>query len=154
MILVSACLWGLTTRYDGRHSLCQGLKDKLAGQNVLPACPEELLGVPRQPVAFVGASRGCEGQELLDGKARLLTVNGADYSQAFIDGARRVLQLALEHKVHTAYLKDRSPSCGYDPQGLNPKGGPALGVLTTLLLHHGIRVHEVRADSCANTADN
>lgn len=149
MILVSACLLGHCTRYDGRHSLCPDLRQDLGGQRLLALCPEVLggLGVPRPPAHYLGGRFGQEGRDLLAGRARLLNGQGRDVSQAFIAGARAVLAQALAAGVRRAYLKDRSPSCGYDPQGRNPAGGIGLGVLSALLLEQGIEVIEVRAAS-------
>lgn len=149
MILVSACLLGHRTRYDGRHSLNDQLADKLADEQVLAVCPEMAggLGVPRLAARFENARLGREGTDLLAGYARLVNADGRGVSQAFIDGARQVAVRAAEHGVKLAYLKDRSPSCGYDPQGSNPKAGVRLGVLAALLIELGIEVIEVRASA-------
>lgn len=146
MVLVSACLWGEHTRYDGKNSLCMELKRQLAQEPVLALCPEVMggLSVPRPPAHFVNAAFGREGEDLLNGHARMLDAQGHDVSEAFIAGARQVLAMALAHGVKRAYLKDRSPSCGYDPNGLNPNGGPGLGVLSALLRANDIHVIEVR----------
>jgi uncharacterized protein YbbK (DUF523 family) len=147
MILVSACLWGLCTRYDGRVLAVPPLLADLPEAEVLALCPEVLggLGVPRPPARIVGATPGREGADVLAGRARVLTAQGLDLSQAFIAGAQAVLSQAREAGVSRAYLKDRSPSCGHDPRGHNPRGGPGQGILTALLLSHGIEVVEVGA---------
>jgi len=147
LILVSACLLGQRVRYDGRHSYSEVALGLAGGEPVLALCPEVLggLGVPRPPARFVGARFGREGQDLLDGRARLLDGQGRDLSPAFVAGARAVLALAQEQGVRLALLKDRSPSCAWDPQGLNPDGGPGLGVLAALLQAAGIELREVRA---------
>lgn len=154
MILVSSCLTGRCTRYDGRHSLDPQFMRRMEGRPILALCAEVAGGlpVPRPPAHFEGARPGREGEDLLNGRARLIDSEGRDVSRAFVDGAQAVLGQALATGVTHAYLKDRSPSCGYDPQGLNPKGGVRLGVLAALLLRHGIEVHEVRAaagEGCA-----
>ncbi len=147
MILVSACLLGHCTRYDGRHSLDEQLARRLDKEAVLALCPETAggLGVPRAPARFCGARPGCEGADLLAGRARLIDANGQDVSRAFIQGAREVLEQALAAGVRRAFLKDRSPSCGYDPAGANPLGGVRLGVLAALLVQRGFEITEVRA---------
>jgi uncharacterized protein YbbK (DUF523 family) len=146
MILVSACLWGQAVRYDGRARPHAGLLSTLKEEEVIALCPEIMGGltVPRPPARFSGARPGQEGYDLLQGRARLLNALGQDVSQAFISGAARVLELAGKKNVRLAYLKDRSPSCAFDPQGLNPLPGPRLGVLSALLLLNGIAVREVR----------
>ncbi|MBV1752315.1 MAG: hypothetical protein KUA39_11920 [Desulfarculus sp.] len=44
-------------------------------------------------------------------------------------------------------MKDRPPSCGWDPQGVNPQGGPGQGVLAALLSQMGVTVREVRSSA-------
>ncbi|MCB2226413.1 MAG: DUF523 domain-containing protein [Desulfarculaceae bacterium] len=147
MILVSACLLGHKVRYDGRHALNEEIKALVGDEEILALCPEVLggLGVPRPPARFVGASWGREGLDLIEGRARLMDDQGRDVSDYFIRGARAVALQARRQGVRLALLKDRSPSCGHDPAGLNPDGGPALGVLTAVLMAAGIEVREVRA---------
>jgi uncharacterized protein YbbK (DUF523 family) len=154
MILVSACLLGQSTRYDGGHCLEPELWVHLQRQPYMALCPEVMggLGIPRPPAHFQGAARGKEGAEVLAGRARLITEDGRDVSDAFIEGARRVLAAAKAAGVTKALLKDRSPSCAWDPLGENPQGGPGLGVLTALLKSHGIEVVEIRADASNRTA--
>ena len=147
MILVSACLTGQSVRYDGRHSLAPELMERLAEGPFIALCPELLggLGVPRPPARLEGARPGREGQDVLSGRARLLDAEGREVTGAFVQGAYRVVEIALAAGVERCYLKDRSPSCAHDPQGRNPEGGPAQGVLTALLLDAGLEVVEVRA---------
>ncbi|MFH1057213.1 MAG: DUF523 domain-containing protein [Pseudomonadota bacterium] len=146
MILVSACLCGQRTRYDGRvlapHPALAGL-DPAA---ILALCPEVLggLAVPRPPARLKGATPGREGLDVLEGRARLMTADGRDVTAAFIAGAKEVLRQAQAAGVSAAWLKDRSPSCGYDPRRANPRGGPGLGVLAALLIQNDIPVTELR----------
>jgi len=147
MILVSACLLGQPTRYDGR---ALPVHPRLAGldpASVLALCPEVLggLAAPRPPARLVDARPGREGSDVLAGRARLVDAEGRDVTAAFIAGAREVLAQALAAGVGEAWLKDRSPSCGHDPHRHNPRGGPGQGVLTALLLAHGIAVREIRS---------
>ena len=157
MILVSACLLGQSVRYDGRHSFSAELAAMLAQKPYLALCPEFMggLGIPRSPARFVDARPGLEGPDVLSGRARLVNGEGMDVSRAFTDGAGLVLDLALSAGVTECFLKDRSPSCGFDPQRENPLGGPGLGVLAALLLDAGIKITEVRARAggCPAEAD-
>ncbi|KIX13599.1 DUF523 domain-containing protein [Dethiosulfatarculus sandiegensis] len=147
MILVSACLAGQSVRYDGRKSHAPQLWEILKDKPFLALCPELLggLAVPRPPARFEGAGEGQEGKDLLAGKARLVTPDGQDVSRAFIKGAELVVAAALRAGVTHCYLKDRSPSCGFDPFGKNPGKGPRQGVLTALLEEHGLEITEIRA---------
>jgi uncharacterized protein YbbK (DUF523 family) len=147
VIMVSSCLWGEKTRYDGSSRPHSALIAHLTDREVMLVCPEVWGGltVPRSPAVFTGARLGREGHDLLTGRARLINGDGQDVSCAFIKGAREVLRLALAGNVEQAYLKDRSPSCAFDPLGLNPEGGVRMGVLSALLTAHHIAVREVRS---------
>jgi uncharacterized protein YbbK (DUF523 family) len=146
LILVSACLTGLLTRYDGRIFPVHPAVHALGPAQTLMLCPETLGGLPtpRHPARFMGATPGREGADVLAGRARLVAADGQDVSAAFIAGAHAVLARALAAGVREAWLKDCSPSCGHDLKGNNPAGGPRQGVLTALLLAHGIKVIEMR----------
>ncbi|WFR74594.1 DUF523 domain-containing protein [Prescottella defluvii] len=76
----------------------------------LPACAELLGGLPTpRPAAEIV---GGDGHDVLDGGAKVVTVNGEDVTGAFVAGARVVAELATEHGVTRAILQARSPSCG------------------------------------------
>ncbi len=154
MFLVSACLLGQSTRYDGGHSLAPELWVHLQGQPHIALCPELMggLSVPRPAARFVDATPGREGAEVLTGRAHLLADDGSDLSEAFIKGARRVLAAAKAAGVTKALLKDRSPSCAWDPYRQNPHGGPGQGVLAALLNAEGIEVVEIRTGASCQTA--
>ncbi len=132
-ILVSACLYGHCTRYDGKNNL---FKDKLFLEwknrgMLIPVCPEELggLSTPRTPA------------EIVDG--RVMTKDGADVTENFENGAEKVLKIARENNVVFALFKNGSPSCGckqiYDGtfSGNKIKG---YGVCARHLLDNGIVV--------------
>ncbi len=129
--LVSACLLGFNTRYDGLTKTSPACKIELQGAIWIPVCPEQLGGLPtpRTPADLVGG----QGAAVLAGKARVITRSGADVSEQFISGARQVLRIALEQQVAGAFLKSGSPSCG---------AGDVLGVTAALLKSNGIPVRE------------
>ncbi len=110
MILVSACLLGLCTRYDGGHNLCPSLLAPGLAARCIPVCPEQLGGLPtpREPAEIAGGT----GQDILAGRARVLGKAGADYTAQFVRGAEQTLSLARAQAVAAAILKARSPSCG------------------------------------------
>lgn len=130
--LVSSCLVGLLTRYDGEVKAVPSVFDLLAGVNWLPICPEQLggLATPRPPADLVGG----DGYDVLKGKARVLTREGDDVTANFIRGAEQVLAIARAQKVAAIYLKARSPSCGLIP---------VVGVTAALLKEHGYTVHQI-----------
>lgn len=125
--LVSACLVGLCTRYDGKEN--PSCLHRLADLCWIPVCPEQLGGLPtpRAPAALVNG----DGHAVLAGIARVRDQNGRDVSAEFIRGASMVLALAQAHGIRRCFLKAGSPSCGL---------GPRPGVTAALLLAHGIEV--------------
>jgi len=109
LVLVSACLVGLCTRYDGKIVDNPDCRAKLADYLWIPVCPEQLGGLPtpREAADLIGG----DGEDVLAGRARVCGKSGTDYTEAFIRGARQVLQLAESQEVSAVFLKARSPSC-------------------------------------------
>ncbi len=141
VILVSACLLGLPTAYDGRgHPLAELIRLAAMGR-VIPVCPEVAGGlpVPRPPAEIVGGSGG----DVLDGRARVLTASGEDVSEAYIRGAEAALALVRRYGIRLAVMKARSPSCG--PSGIydgthSRRLVPGEGVAVALLRRAGVEV--------------
>ena len=137
-ILVSACLVDISCRYDGASAYREALRDLHRQGRLLPLCPEVAggLGVPREPAVIVGGT----GEDVLAGRARVMTQSGRDVTAEFLRGARGVVDLAERQGVRTAILKSRSPSCGvgqiHSEQGLRSGDG----VLAAMLRRAGIRV--------------
>jgi uncharacterized protein YbbK (DUF523 family) len=84
--LVSACLLGVPTAYDGGARLQAGLISLTAQGQVVPVCPEVAGGlrVPRLPAEIAGG----DGDDVLEGRARVVTVVGADVTEAYRATAR------------------------------------------------------------------
>lgn len=148
-VLVSACLLGRTCRYDGRHNRDGVLEDELAreGLRAVPYCPEEQggLGTPRPPAWISGG----DAEDVLDGRARVVTDAGADVSEGFRTGARGALATCRAHGITRAFLKERSPSCGVACTHVDDTVTPGPGVTAALLAREGIAVTGVegRRDS-------
>ena len=131
-VLVSACLFGLNSRYDANNRLNEELLEQLKGRCIVPVCPEQLGGLPTpRPPAYLG---GASGEQILEGRARIINEAGRDVTQEFIRGAYETLLIAEKLGVKEAYLKAKSPSCGM---------GAFHGVTAALLLKNGIEVHSV-----------
>nr|HDN01202.1 DUF523 domain-containing protein [Deltaproteobacteria bacterium] len=132
MILVSACLIGVSCRYDGKSSFDIRLVDKLKGINILPVCPEQLGGLttPR-PAADICYGNGLD---VLTGQAKVLTIYGQDVTEAFKQGAEQAVFLANTLGVTQCLLKARSPSCGITKQ---------IGVTAAKLLLEGFEIEEI-----------
>ena len=110
MILVSSCLLGIYSRYDGGSNFQVLLGNYTKSGRYIPVCPEQLggLSTPRPPVEIVDGS----GAEVLAGSKKAVNVKGEDVSAAFIKGAKEVVGIAGSFPVTAAILKERSPSCG------------------------------------------
>ncbi|MBR5292213.1 MAG: DUF523 domain-containing protein [Clostridia bacterium] len=140
MVAVSWCLCGKECRYDGTAKPdVQAMA--LAKEGALCICPEVLGGlpVPREPAEIVGG----DGYDVLDGRARVITVSGRDVTTEYIAGAEEAFRLCCESGVTCALLKANSPSCGsgciYDGSftGGKKQGD---GVTAALLKRNGIAV--------------
>ena len=142
MILISACLLGVPTRYDGAALPLLSFPAELAGRALLPVCPEELggLGTPRPPAEI---DAGADGGAVLDGRARVRRPDGTDVTAAFLSGAEALVRLARERGAAAAWLKSKSPSCG---AGRTHAGGRAVagfGVAAEALRRAGLEVFEL-----------
>ncbi|MCF6290188.1 MAG: DUF523 domain-containing protein [Desulfobacterales bacterium] len=129
--LVSACMVGLRTRYDGQTRPSPACRRAIGSNIWIPVCPEQLGGLPTpRPAADI---IGGTGEEVLAGRARVVTRQGTDVTGFFIAGAEQVLAIARAQPVAAVFLKSRSPSCGVSPLP---------GVTAALLLAHGFEVRE------------
>lgn len=132
-ILVSACLMGLCTRYDGQSKPHESVLELAQKHTLIPVCPEQLggLATPR-PAAEIQK----------DG--RVVNVLGQDVSAAYALGAQMALNIAQSARCKLAILKSRSPSCGkgqvYDGsfQGILKDGN---GVFAALCIQNGLAVY-------------
>jgi uncharacterized protein YbbK (DUF523 family) len=132
--LISACLLGCKCRFDGNHQERKAMLELLQTGQVIGVCPEELggLGTPRQP---------CEIKDL-----KVLSIDGTCKTTEYDQGANNALAIAIQNNVQIAYLKSRSPMCGfgkiYDGNftGSLTDGN---GVFAQLLIANGISVVSV-----------
>jgi uncharacterized protein YbbK (DUF523 family) len=139
LVLVSACLLGCPTAYDGGARPRVELVPLAAQGRVLPVCPEILGGLetPRSPAEIVDG----DGNDVLDGRARVLAADGGDVTEVFIRGAEHTLAIVQRHGITRAILRQRSPSCGsstiYDGTHTGRlKAG--CGVTVALLRRYGV----------------
>ena len=132
MVLVSACLIGLSCRYDGKAKPVPELIDRLRGKYILPVCPEQLggLSTPRTPANIYYG----DGIDVLMGRAKVLTIDGQDVTKAFKRGAEQTLFLATSLGIKQCFLKAKSPSCGITPQ---------IGVTAARLISDGLEIKEI-----------
>lgn len=141
-ILVSACLIGEKVRYNAEViEITDNIRSLSEKYEVIPVCPEVLggLDVPREPCEIKGMS----GSEVIDGATWISDTKGKDMTGYFIIGAKKTLELAREHNVEFAVLKERSPSCGSKTIYSGKFDGTISsgeGVTTALLRRQGIKV--------------
>jgi uncharacterized protein YbbK (DUF523 family) len=138
--LVSSCLLGLATRYDGSDNYNQAVIDYLKQQQLtpIPVCPEQLAGLPTpRPQCWFAAG---SGETLLTGDGSLVNEYGEEVSAIFLKGAEESLKLAQLTGCRTAILKQRSPSCGNRTIHCNSELIEGLGVTAALLKETGLQV--------------
>jgi|Deesub1362A_J573_1020465.scaffolds.fasta_scaffold00168_36 uncharacterized protein YbbK (DUF523 family) len=141
MYLVSACLAGFNTRYDGTNSIDERIRRLIFEGRAIPVCPEQLAGLstPRTPIEF----RGGDGKSLLEGKTKAVGADSADYSSVLIRGAEESLRIAKLYGIKEAVLKDGSPSCGVTYVYSEGVRIPGRGVTAEMLRRNGIKVKTV-----------
>ncbi|MZP30206.1 DUF523 domain-containing protein [Heliobacterium undosum] len=143
MILVSSCLLGIRSKYDGSQNTVDSLLDLCRRGLIIPVCPEQLGGftTPRPPVELQGEGGG---DAALDGRAKAVNGDGVDVTDGFIEGARQTLRIARLFGATAAILKERSPSCGvhliYDGAFAGNRIA-GQGVAAALLRREGIPVY-------------
>jgi len=109
--------------------------------DIIPLCPEQLGGLPTpgEPQEIVGGT----GEDVLRGKANVITASGRDVTKNFLRGAKETLRITKSLGVKEAVLKSCSPSCGcgkiYDGT-FSGKLKDGNGVTAALLKEHGIRI--------------
>jgi uncharacterized protein YbbK (DUF523 family) len=110
LLLVSACLMGIPCQYDGGSCPHDQLQASAARGGILPLCPEVVGGLPTpRPPAEI---QGGDGGDVLEGRARVVNVEGKDVTAEFLAGAQEALRIAQRWGIKEAILKARSPSCG------------------------------------------
>jgi len=142
MRLISACLLGIKCAWDGEDNYRSDKAVKLLdSETLIPVCPEQLGGLkaPRAPQEIQGGS----GEDVLDGKCKVLNRNGEDVTREFIAGAEETLKIARQFHIEEFIGKSNSPSCGcrriYDGT-FSQKLIATDGVTTALLKRNGIGV--------------
>ncbi len=128
-ILVSACLLGEKTKYDGGDNYLPCLKELRRYFDFVPFCPEVEGGlpIPRLPSE--------------QRKDRVFNQEGKEVTAEFRLGAEKAVRLCRLLGIRIAILKQRSPSCGskeiYDGS-FSGKTKPGQGVTASLLLKENI----------------
>lgn len=131
-ILVSSCIYGNNTKYNGLNNynpLIEKIKKKY---NVILICPEVMggLSTPRNP------------SEIKENKVYSNT--GVDVTKEYNKGAQIALELVKKYNITKAILKESSPSCGsnliYDGS-FSGKKINGMGITARLLVENGIEIY-------------
>jgi uncharacterized protein YbbK (DUF523 family) len=139
-ILVSACLLGLLTRYDGTSKRNNRVLEFLEreGRVPVPVCPEQLAGLPTPRAQTCFASG--DGADVLDGSGSVITSEGREMNGFFLKGAVETMKVARLAGCRHALLKERSPSCGVNQIYLRNRVCAGMGVTAALLARNGIQI--------------
>lgn len=130
-ILISACLVGDKTRYDGKSNYNPKIRDLLYKYELVPFCPEVEGGlkIPRNV------------SEIKEEK--VFDINGKEVTKYFVRGAEAALNICKYLQIKVAVLKENSPSCGthniYDGNFQNKKIR-GKGITAKLLENNGVKV--------------
>lgn len=99
-LLISACLLGVSCRYDGKSKPFPEIEKLMGKYELIPVCAEIFGGLPtpRVPAEISGE--------------KVLTKEGKDVTAEYMKGAEEVLRLGRIFGCKKALLKEKSPSCG------------------------------------------
>jgi uncharacterized protein YbbK (DUF523 family) len=102
--------------------------------HAIAVCPEELgeLETPRPPCERIGH--------------HILSIDGSDRTDFYVKGAQKALEMAQKQNVTVAYLKSKSPMCGYKQiydGTFSGKLTEGHGFFAELLVAAGIHIHSV-----------
>ena len=131
-ILISACLLGYKTRYDGLSKPSKKIKEIFENDILIPICPEQMggLSTPRPKAEIKGD--------------KVINIDGKDVTSNYIKGAKMALEIAKLNDVDFCILKSKSPSCG---KGLVYDGSfsnnliSGDGICTKLLKENGFKIY-------------
>ena len=140
-VLVSACLLGLRTRWDGMGRASEKVLSMARRRYVIPVCPEQLGGLPT-PRAPAEIKAG-DGRDVLAGRARVIAHDGRNVTENYLRGAQQALRLAETVGATWAILKEGSPACGVTRIKRDGKDAQGTGVAAALFGEKGITIEGV-----------
>ena len=145
-ILMSACLKGIKCGYDGTANGEYPSALKVLQYDTVKVtsfCPEEYsFGSPREMCDIHGGT----GMDVLNGKAKVLTDSGIDWSEGMITASEKMLEIAKAEDIELAILMDVSAACGsqviYDGNRFaeNKIYQIGMGVCAAQLVRNGFKV--------------
>ena len=136
MYLVSSCLAGLNSRYDGKNSENDIVTNLINKGKAIPICPEQLggLSTPRSSCEIVIDEYGDK---------KVISNDNVDCTLEYYKGAERTLAIVKVLDIKKVILKSKSPSCGCGLIYDGTYSGRLIignGITAELLLKNGIEV--------------
>ena len=111
-VLVSSCLLGVKCGVDGdNYGEYPSILRLLNYDNVklIRFCPEDFaFGTPREMCDIYGGN----GLDVLEGRAKVLTTSGIDWTFGMIRASEKMLEKAQENNIELAIMMDVSAACG------------------------------------------
>jgi len=145
-ILTSACLLGIKSSYKGKTS--RQLLDSCWRENksvcFIPFCPEQITGfsTPRPPVEI----KGGDGNDVLTGKAHVITHKGTDITDQFLVGLDDIKKIVAWTRPSLILTQSKSPSCsckGIYDGSFTHKLVPGYGVYAAFLEQEGFKLIDI-----------
>jgi len=142
MKLISACLVGIRCAWSGDDKYRNERAIELSKvETLIPVCPEQLggLSAPRAPQEIQGGT----GEDVLNGKCKVMNKDGKDVTREFVRGAKETLKIAKQLKAKEFIAKSGSPSCGCGQIYDGSFSGRLIdgdGVTTALLRRIGVKI--------------
>jgi uncharacterized protein YbbK (DUF523 family) len=142
MKLISACLLGIRCTWSGDDKYKNNQAVELSKlETLIPVCPEQLgeLPTPRAPQEIQGGT----GDDVLNGKCKVMNKNGEDVTRQFVTGAEETLKITRQLNIKEFIAKSGSPSCGCGQIHDGTFSGKLIdgdGVTTALLRRNGIKI--------------
>lgn len=145
-ILMSACLTGIACGYDSTANGEYPSALKLLQYSTVKVtrfCPEDFsFGTPREMCDIHGG----HGLDVLEGRAKVLSDSGIDWSEGMIKASERMLEIARAEEIELAVMMDVSAACGsqviYNGNRFAPEKRYQIGagVCAAQLMRNGFKV--------------
>lgn len=111
-ILVSSCLTGILCGVNGdNYGEYPSVLKLMKYDNIklITFCPEDFsFSTPREMCDIYGGN----GLDVLEGRAKVLTETGIDWTEGMIKASEKMLSIAREKQIELAVMMDVSAACG------------------------------------------